>query len=146
MRTTKIKLHSSDEEVEVIPHFHLYTVRDFIGKEMTMPAISLTSETEYGEELFAFLTKTFGEYIGIKNVAYIDTNNCPFADQLLKQGIAKDIGYTKASVFCIYPLWQFDENFLRSIGGAEYAKYEKEFEAYFGISNGECGEPYAPVI
>ena len=31
------------------------------------------------KEQFAILTKSFEEFIGLKNSAYVDINNCPFA-------------------------------------------------------------------
>ncbi len=117
------------------PHFMLYDVTDFIGRKMVLPGISLTAETEYGEEPFAVLTKSFGEFVCMKDCAYIDTNNCPFADEFIKLGIAEDTGFTKNSGFCIYPLWKFDENFLREIGGEEYEKYSEAFDKYMN-----CGE------
>ena len=55
------------------------------------------------------LTVSFGEFIGLKDSAYIDTNNCRFAQQLLDQGIAVDTGLRKSSGFCEYPLWGFQE-------------------------------------
>ncbi len=118
------------ENVEVIPHFGLYEVKDYMGRPMTMPRISLTTKSEYGEEPFMVLTKSFGEFVGIKNVAYIDTNNCPPAVRFLTLGLAKDTGFTKTSGYCQYPLWQFDEQFLREIGGEEYEKYSKCFDDY----------------
>ena len=57
-------------------------------------------------------------------------NNCDFADQLLQAGIAKDTGFYKASGFCTYPLWVFDEQFLRSCGEENYEKYSSRFDEY----------------
>ena len=84
---------------------------------------------------FAVLTKSFGEFIGQKNCAYIDTNNCPFADQLLAQGIAIDTGLTKQSGFCTYPLWQFNEDFLKSADSEHYKLYSEGFDAYMESMN-----------
>ncbi len=120
----------SGQIITVKPRLMLYAVKDFMGRRMTIPGISLTEETANGEEPFAELTKSFGEFIGIKACAYVDTNNCPFADEFLKLGIARDTGYTKQSGFCIYPLWKFDEDFLRQIGSEEYEKYSQAYDNY----------------
>ena len=131
----RYKIKSYSEEVTVEPNLQLYSVRDFNNKEMSGLAIQLyaIASTENGttfREPFQTLTTSFGEYIGMKNSAYIDVNNCPFASQLLEQGIAKDTGFTKQSGYVTYPLWQFDENFLRSIGRENYEKYSKEYDEY----------------
>ncbi len=107
-----------------------------MGKKMRIPGISLIEENGNGEEPFAALTKSFGEFIGAKDCAYIDTNNCPFADEFLKLGIARDTGLTKQSGFCTYPLWKFDEIFLKQIGGAEYEQYSEDFDKYM-LGNSE---------
>ncbi len=133
------------QEVTVKPHFMLYDVQDFMGRKMTIPGISLTEKTENGEEPFAVLTKSFGEFIGAKDCAYIDTNNCPFADEFLKRGIAQDTGFAKQSGFCTYPLWKFDENFLHQIGGEKYEKYSEAYDDYMNFDDGgdeELGETF----
>ena len=119
-------------EVTLLPRVELYSVTDFMGKEMPGLAVVLDQlgETPAETEEYAVLTVSFGEFIGMKNSAYIDTNNCYFAQQILKQGVAKDTGLTKSSGFCEYPLWQFKEDFLREIGGANYEEYARQFDAY----------------
>lgn len=81
-------------------------------------------------EPYACLTTSFGEFIGIKDSAYIDTNNCPFAEQLLEQGIAEPTGLSKTSGFCQYPLWIFKKEFLQEVGGENYQIYSKAFDQY----------------
>ncbi len=115
-------------EVEVTPHLFLYQVTDYMGKTQTIPGINLTINTGQIEEPYATLTKSFGEFIGIKNCAYMDLNNCPFAITLLDLGIAKDTGYSKESGFCSYPLWVFKEDFFEEIGGEKYEQYSKDYE------------------
>lgn len=112
--------------VKVWPVLELYAVRDFMGKKM--PGLCIQLNCEDGP--YATLTVCLGEFIGMKNCAYIDTNNCYFADQLLRQLPAKDTGLTRNSGFCTYPLWVFEEAFLRSIGAAEYECYSKAFDKY----------------
>lgn len=118
------------QEVVVYPKMAQYFVLDFMGTPMTTPCIELYVEEDREEQSYATLTTSFGEFIGMKNAAYIDTNNCPFAAQLLEYGIAKDTGFTKQSGFCTYPLWIFDQDFLQEIGGGEYQQYSKRYDEY----------------
>lgn len=113
------------------PRVELYEVRDeLLGKKMPALAIVLDDVSCDPAEQFAVLTVCFGVHIGIKNAAYIDTNNCPFAEQLLAYGIATNTGLTKNSGFCSYPLWVFDEEFLKAHGAENYAKYAEAFDEY----------------
>lgn len=103
-----------------------------MGQEMPGLAIVLdeiSSESDSDEE-YAVLTVSFGEFISAKDCAYIDTNNCYFAQQLLIQGIAEDTGLSKNSGFCQYPLWHFKEDFLKEIGGAAYEEYSRRYNEY----------------
>ena len=104
-------------ELSVQPRLELYSVQDFMGNEMPGLAIVLEDVTDESEpEEYCMLTVSFGEFIGMKNCAYIDSNNCDFTAQLLEQGMAKPTGFTKHSGFCEYPLWEFDEEFLKDMG------------------------------
>ena len=122
--------------VSLTPRVGLYEVYDFMGNEMPGLAI-LLDETESGEP-YAVLTVSFGEFISVKNSAYIDTNNCRFADQLLDLGIAEPTSFTKQSGFCTYPLWVFKEDFLKEVGGEKYQEYSQAYDDYFdSISESE---------
>lgn len=134
----KIKLHT-DREIDVIPQTRLYRVSDFMGMDMHGIAIWLhTDSLDDGEmQPFAVITKSFGEFIGLKNCAYIDLNNCPYAEQLLKEGIAKDTGFTKRSGYCTYPLWEFNEDFLREHGKENYELYSREYDEYMSSLSGD---------
>ncbi len=127
------------EKVQLQPRVELYTHKDFMGKEIPGLAILLDVVDSKGEVTGAYpiLTKSFGEIIAIKNAAYIDTNNCDFADQLLEQGIAIKTPFTKSSGFCTYPLWIFNEDVLKEIGGENYQKYSKDHDDYFAAMRGE---------
>ena len=107
--------------VKLQPRVELYSVRDFMGKEMPGLAIVLDEIMGAPDEMeqYATLTVSFGEFIGLKDSAYIDTNNCRFAQQLLDQGIAVDTGLRKSSGFCEYPLWGFKKEFLEIDDAAE---------------------------
>ena len=133
--TPKLKVAAYGEEFELIPEVALFLVPDFLGTEQLNLGINLYTKEDNGFHPFAVLTKSFGEFIGQKNCAYIDTNNCPFADQLLAQGIAIDTGLTKQSGFCTYPLWQFNEDFLKSADSEHYKLYSEGFDAYMESMN-----------
>ena len=79
---------------------------------------------------WSYSHKLFVKFLTLKNCAYIDANNCPFALQLLADGIAQDTGYSKISGYCEYPLWVFKEDFLKEIGGDKYERYSEQFDAY----------------
>ena len=118
--------------VTLRPRIELYSVTDFMGEELPGLAIVLDKIGDSSIELeqYAFLTVSFGEHISIKNSAYIDTNNCPFAEQLLEQGIAEPTGLCKTSGFCKYPLWVFKEEFLQAVGGENYQEYAKIYDQH----------------
>lgn len=125
-----MKIHIKNfagEPVTLIPKVELYRVEDFMGKEL--PGLAIVLETE-NDEQYSVLTVSFGEFIGMKNAAYIDVNNCSFADQILEAGIAENTGFTKISGFCEYPLWVFKEDFLVEHGKENYKKYSDAYDAY----------------
>lgn len=71
------------KDIDVIPKLFLYSVLDFMGQEMVIPGIQLYTKEGREYEPYATLTVSFGEFISLKNSAYIDVNNCPFAEQIL---------------------------------------------------------------
>lgn len=128
--------------ITVEPRVELYSVRDFMGTELPGLAITLDEVHSDGEATtpYSMLTTSFGEFISMKNAAYIDTNNCPFAEQLLDQGIAQATGLTKSSGYCQYPLWIFNEDFLKEHGGEAYQKYSDEFDSYMNQGDEDIDE------
>lgn len=120
--------NSIGEKVKVIPKVELYAVKDFMGRDLPGLAIDLVNADNL--EPYARLTVSLREFISWKNCAYIDTNNCSFANQLLKYGIAEDTGLKKRSGYCEYPLWVFKEEFLREHGAENYQKYREEYDNY----------------
>ena len=133
-KTYKISIDEGIK-VEVTPKLVLCDVTDFLGRTMKNIGIELLAKEDGELTPFSDLTKSFGEFIGVKNTAYIDTNNNPFASQLIESGIAKDMGLYKSSGFWKYPLWLFDESFLEEIGGEEYEKYRQQFDDGIGMSD-----------
>ncbi len=120
------------DTVVVEPELGLYTAYDFMENKMPNLGIQLYSYDEDGfREPYATLTVNLGEFIGAKNCAYIDTNNNSFTAQLLEKGFCSDTGLTKQSGFYTYPLWKFDEEFLKSIDpDGLYDVYSKKYDEY----------------
>ena len=114
---------------QVEPSLDLYSVKDIMGEEKVGLAICLNVvENNKVVEPFATFTISFGEFIGVKDAVYIDTNNCNFAFQLKKQGFGVDTGITKQSGFWNYPLWIFEESLLRQIDNDVYEEYAKQYK------------------
>ena len=125
-------------QVTVSPRLALYAVKDFMGTELPGLAVILDDVADSTmPEQYCMLTVSFGEFIGMKNCAYIDTNNCEFADQLCKQGLATDTGFYKSSGFCQYPLWEFNEATLREIDNETYQRYSDAYDGYMASMYGD---------
>lgn len=120
------------DKVAVEAELFLCNTYDFMKNKMPGLGIQLYSYDEDGyREPYATLTQNFGEFLSARDCAYIDTNNCSFARQLLDMGICQETGFTKESGFCIYPLWKFDKDFLKEIDvKGLYDTYERKFEEY----------------
>lgn len=124
---------SFGDSVQVEAELFLCNTYDFMENKMPGLGIQLYSyDEEYGfREPYATLTQNFGEFLSARDCAYIDTNNCSFARQLLAMGFCEETGFTKQSGFCTYPLWKFDRDFLKEIDvKGLYSTYEKKFEEY----------------
>ena len=120
-----------DQFVEVFPRIELYQQGDFSGRKMVGLALCLDCEEDGSHVPFATLTTSFGEYIGIKNCAYIDTNNYPDAGEFLQEnGIAEPTMFVMRSGYCYYPLYRFNEDFLREHGGENYQTYSDQYDSY----------------
>lgn len=120
----------NDKKFEITAHLRLVEVIDFLGEKVHNLGLSFTHIEDGNEFPFADFTVNFAEYIGVKNCAYVNTNNCWYADEILETGIAEDTGLTKISGFCKYPLWQFKEEFLRAVDEDVYQKYSDEYDEY----------------
>ena len=83
----EITEYYTGEKIRLKPRVELYDTRDYMGKQMTGLAIVLdeVDQNENVTEQYAVLTVSFGDFLTMKNCAFIDTNNCPFAPQLLSQ-------------------------------------------------------------
>lgn len=125
-------IDSFGDKVVVEPELMLYTTYDFMDNKMPGLGIQFYSYDEDGfREPYATLTTNFGEFLSVKDCAYIDTNNNSFAGQLLAMGFCQDTGITKQSGFCTYPLWKFDKEFLKEIDvHGLYDTYSKKYDEY----------------
>lgn len=130
----------SGEKIQLEPRLGLYMVSDLTGTRLPGLAVFLDELTSAGRGPYCALTVSFGEFLGIKNSAYIDTNNCGFAEQLLKPEIAQATGLYKTSGFCRYPLWIFSEKFLKEVDAETYRTYAKEYDSYMSRRNPESEE------
>ena len=90
MHTKFIISGFNDEKYEITPHLKLVEVTDFMGKKQHNIGVSFTHIEDGAKMPFANFTLNFGEFIGMKNCAYVDTNNCWFADEILETNIAVD--------------------------------------------------------
>ena len=121
-------------EYMLIPELRLYKAYDMLtGENRPTIAIQLNFINESMErEPYATLTVNFGDYIGVHNAAYIDTNNLgsKIIDWLEKIGAGYNTGFTRKSGFCQYPVFIFEDEFLQKIedNGQYYAQYIKSFE------------------
>jgi len=124
------KITDSFGEVELYPKLDLIEVKDFMGETHHNLYIGFDYEEDGAKLPYADLTVSFGEYIGMKNCAYIDTNNFRFANAILQTGIATETNLTKQSGFWEYPLWIFKPEFLSSVNKEKYEIYSKEYDNY----------------
>jgi len=74
-------------------------------------AISLI--TEDGEP-FAILSVNLPEWTLPKDKAFVDTNNCPWAEKFIVDNkLGRPTGITGTSGYCVYPQYKFDVEKLK---------------------------------
>ena len=88
--TFEISSFYREEKIRLKPRVELYDTHDYMGEQMPGLAIVLdeVDQNENVTEQYGILTVSFGDFLTLKNCAFIDTNNCPFAPQLLSDEIA----------------------------------------------------------
>ena len=130
----RFEIEYMGEKVLVEAKVESYKARDLSRKNLRGLCVKLVEVSQVdGNELeipYATITKSFEEFIGIKNAAYVDLNNCPFARKLLDLRMAQETLLSKDNGYCTYPLWLFDEDFLKEIGGEKYRAYSDSFDRY----------------
>lgn len=69
--------------------------------------------TEDGEP-FAILSVNLPEWTLPNNIAFVDTNNCPWAEKFISDNkLGRPTGITGTSGYCTYPLYRFDMEKLK---------------------------------
>lgn len=130
----RFEIEYMGEKILVEAKVESYKVQDFAKRRLRGLCIQLFEVIKQdGSEMkipYVTITKSFGEFIGIKNAAYVDLNNCPFAKKLLDMQVAQETLLKKQNGYCTYPLWLFDEDFLKEIGGKKYRAYANSFDKY----------------
>jgi len=77
--------------------------------------LAVIANTPEGE-CFAVLTVNISDRVLSSMSAFVDTNNCPWAEKfLIENNIAVPTGITETSGFCTYPLYLFDLSKLEEI-------------------------------
>lgn len=107
--------------------------KDFMGMPKKNLAILMYEDREELDErtFDGVVSVNLGEFIGIPNACYLDTNNLPNIDIALEQaGLGKRTDMKKRSGFCEYPLFVFDEEVLKELefGIDTYKEYIEQYE------------------
>ena len=113
-------------KIRLKPRVELYDTRDYIGKQMPGLAIVLdeVDQNENVTEQYAVLTVSFGDFLALKNCAFIDTNGDPdFPVWLIRNGLAIPTGVLQRSGFCEYPEYRFRADRLQELDPDGYASY-----------------------
>ena len=96
-----------DITFQVRPEINSYLMNDHLAIELICD--------DY--EPFATLTVNLPGSLPEKDLAYVDTNNCPWAEEFLKEtGLAQPTGETARSGYCEYPLCKFDVERIQDAG------------------------------
>ena len=84
----------------------------YVGKYRADNSLAIKLYTGY--EQFATLTVCLIDKLN-ENESYVDTNNCPWAEDFIREyKLGEIVGY-KASGYCLYPKVAFDLDRLRNI-------------------------------
>ena len=111
MKTTDIHKFTIDYGFGTPKTYNLYLTAEKYQSNDTLAVIAYEPATGdcITPEMFDVITVNlpFGE--ADETHAYIDTNNCPWAPELLKEmGVAKPTRKYGHSGFCKYPLYKFN--------------------------------------
>lgn len=92
------------------PETHnLYLLTDSYADNGTLAVIVMKVYEDGTEEMFDVITTNLMFSMADQTSAYIDTNNCSWAEKMLKtMKFAKDTGKVSHSGFCKYPLYKFN--------------------------------------
>ena len=126
---TKYHITYQGKTYTLVPRLLLMPTIDNKMQLLPMPNIRIFCVADDGSESFVIRTVSFGEFIGIKNTAYLDFSSSPNAEAIFQLvRIAKDTGWRRGAGKERYPLWQFDGDTLRSLDRLPYQYYSMLFE------------------
>ena len=112
MKRTKTFSHTISYSWSEETYTHnFYLIADSYRNNGTLAVIVMEVMPDGTEEEFDVITVNIMEsdFLDGDNLAYIDTNNCSWAEKLLKQHkFAKDTGCWGHSGWCSYPLYEFN--------------------------------------
>ena len=98
---------------KVETEFGTYNVTIETSKYMFGDNLAIRLITDFGE-LFATLTVNLAEWTLPNDKAFIDTNNCPWAEKFIADNkLGKPTGIRGASGYCVYPQYRFDMEKLK---------------------------------
>lgn len=93
--------------------FGTYNVTIKTGKYLCGDNLSIELITDFAEP-FATLTVNLAEWTLPNDKAFVDTNNCPWAEKFIADNkLGKPTGIKGASGYCVYPQYRFDMEKLK---------------------------------
>ena len=85
------------------------TYRVIVSKQKYQSNDTLAIRLIDEEGPFAIITVNLDCYGASDDMAYVDTNNCPWAEEFIKENkLGEHTGTYGKSGFCTYPLYRFD--------------------------------------
>lgn len=98
---------------KVETEFGTYNVTIKTGKYLYGDNLSIELITDFAEP-FARLTVNLPEWTLPNDKAFVDTNNCPWAEKFIADNkLGRPTGITGTSGYCTYPQYRFDMEKLK---------------------------------
>lgn len=98
---------------KVETEFGTHNVSIETNKYMFGDNLAIRLITDFGEP-FATLSVNLPEWTLPNNIAFVDTNNCPWAEKFISDNkLGRPTGMTGTSGYCTYPLYRFDMEKLK---------------------------------
>ena len=129
---------ASGKEYELIPDVVLHDVEDFMGEPQYNLGLRFLCEHNGRLATYCNFTLNMGEFIGLKNAAYVDMDESFLVGYKLQElGLAEDTGLTKRDGYFDYPLWKFSDEFLESLNSEVYKIYSDKYDEYMEQAFGD---------
>lgn len=95
---------------EVDSYGKTYDVRIEANRYMDNNTLAISLICSTGEPFCNLTVNLFESAIwGDKDTAFVDTNNCPWAEEFIAEHeLGEPVGYSASSGFCTYPLYKFN--------------------------------------